>query len=263
MIQLSKKHDEHNSLLTIKNVSKKFSKNLKRSMLYGFKDILLEEKNSSNLRKSEFWALKNINLQLNKGEILGLLGENGAGKTTLIRLITKTFPVTEGEIIRNGRITTIYEKNRSFNKFYSGLENIKVKCALFGMSKIQIKEKISEIIDFSEIKSFIDAPFGTYSSGMRAKINVAIALFANPDILIIDEGLAVSDVFFRKKCYDKIKEISNNCGIIHISHNMEQVEKLANRIAIMQNGELKYDSKNIKEGIQTYYSLKENNERKN
>ena len=263
MVQLEDTYDKDQNLLSIENVSKKFSKNLKRSMMYGFKDMIFEDKNSSHLRKSEFWALKNINLQLKRGEILGLLGKNGAGKTTLIRLITDTFPVTEGKIVRRGRITTIYEKNRSFNKFYSGRDNIKVKCALFGMTKKEIKEKMPEIVEFSEIEPFVDAPFGTYSSGMRAKVNVAIALLANPDILIIDEGLALSDVFFREKCYARIKEISKKCGIIQISHNMEQIEKLANRIAIMRNGEIKYDSTNFEEGIETYYSFKENYDRKN
>jgi lipopolysaccharide transport system ATP-binding protein len=241
-------------LLTVENVSKKFCKELRHSMLYGFLDIINLNGRSDKLRlrKHEFLALKDINFTLKKGERLGILGKNGAGKTTLMRLITNTFPSTTGIVKVNGNVTTIYEKNRSFSKYYSAIENIKIKSALFGMNKKQINDKMDEILDFAEVRDFATAPFGTFSSGMRARVNVAVALVANPDLLIIDEGLAVSDVVFRRKCYNKLTEISDSCGIIIISHNIEQIQELANRIMLIEHGKVVYDGTDIQETINRY-----------
>lgn len=241
-------------LLEVNSVYKKFCKTLKRSMIYGFADMFTHRHDNPPLmlRKGEFWVLKNVSFTLKRGEILGMLGLNGAGKTTLIRLITGSYPVSQGRIKVSGRISTVFEKSLAFNKLYSGIENIKVKCALFGMSKNEIKEKLDHILDFAEVRDFKDAPFGTYSAGMRTRINFAVALAANPDIIIIDEGLAVSDVRFRRKCYNEIVKISKNKGIILISHNMDLIKELTNRIIVIDKGEIKYETGNIVEGIQYF-----------
>jgi len=238
-------------IIEVNNVYKKFCTNLRTNMLYGLYDIFQYNDPSeiNPLRKHEFWALQNINLSIKRGEVVGILGMNGAGKTTLIRTIMGSFPPTSGRINVNGRITTVFERTRAFQKFYSGRENIKVKCALFGMSGKEIDETIEQILDFAEIENFEDAPFGSYSAGMRSRINFGISIFANPDLLIIDEGLAVSDVHFRKKCINKIHEIKKDIGILLVSHNMEQFEELATRLVIMEKGKVLGETKDISYGI--------------
>ncbi len=239
-------------LVEVKGVYKKFCKSLRMNMWYGFIDMFSSDGDNvlPKLRKDEFWALQDMNIKLHRGEVIGLVGLNGAGKTSLIRLLIGTYPVTCGNISINGKITTIFEKSRAFEKFYSGVENIRVKCALFGMRKKEINKKLDEILDFAEIRDFAHSPFGTYSAGMRARVNFAIAIVANPDILIIDEGLAVGDVKFRQKCLKKVAEMSKNCGVIMISHNMEQFENLADRMIIMQKGRIAENTADIKRAIQ-------------
>jgi len=238
-------------IIEVKGVYKKFCTNLRLNMLYGMYDIFkYNDPNEVNpLRKHEFWALQDVNLSINRGEVVGIIGMNGAGKTTLIRTMMGSFPTTAGEIKVNGRITTVFERTRAFQKFYSGRENIRVKCALFGMSSAQIDNTIEKILDFADIENFEDAPFGSYSAGMRARINFGISIFANPDLLIIDEGLAVSDVHFRKKSMDKLHEIKKDIGILLVSHNMEQFEELATRLIIMEKGRIVGETDDISYGI--------------
>ncbi len=239
-------------IVEVKGVYKKFCTSLKLNMLYGLQDIFKfkKVKKLPSLRKNEFWALQNVNLKIGRGEVVGILGMNGAGKTTLIRTIMGAFPVSYGSIKVNGRITTVFERTRAFQRFYSGVENIRVKCALFGMDTKEIDQKLPEILKFAGVEKFKDAPFGSYSAGMRARINFAISIFANPDLLIIDEGLAVSDVHFRKQCMDTLKERKSEMGILLISHNLEQFTELATRLVIMEKGKITKETSNIQEGIQ-------------
>lgn len=229
-------------------------------MFYGLQDIFRFRRVTKlpPLRKDEFWALQDINLKVHKGEVVGILGLNGAGKTTLIRTIMGAFPVTFGEINVFGRITTVFERTRAFQRYYSGAENIRVKCALFGMGKKEIEEKLPKILDFAGIREFGDAPFGSYSAGMRARVNFTISIFANPNLLIIDEGLAVSDVHFRKQCIDTLKEIKKEMGILLISHNLEQFEQLATRLVVMEKGKIVLETSNIQEGIKYVVDSKRN-----
>jgi ABC-type polysaccharide/polyol phosphate transport system ATPase subunit len=174
---------------------------------------------------------------------------NGAGKTTLIRTIIGAYPVTYGKINVRGRITTVFERTRAFQRFYSGEENIRVKCALFGMSKEEIDEKMPHILKFAEVEEFAHAPFGSYSAGMRARINFAVSILANPDLLIIDEGLAVSDVHFRQKCIDTLNARKKDMGILLVSHNMEQFLELATRLVVMQKGKIVLETRDIQAGL--------------
>jgi len=238
-------------IIEVKGVYKKFCTNLRLNMLYGLYDIfkLRESQDIPQLRRNEFWALQDINMQIKRGEVVGILGMNGAGKTTLIRTIMGAFPASAGEISVNGRITTVFERTRAFQKFYSGTENIRVKCGLFGMSAEEIDDKVDKILAFAEVERFADAPFGSYSAGMRARINFGISVLANPDLLIIDEGLAVSDVHFRKKSMNYLKEIKSNIGTLLISHNMEQFEQLATRLILMEKGKIIGETDDIAYGI--------------
>jgi len=245
-------------IIEVDGVYKKFCTNLKLNMLYGLQDIFRFEdgKKLPPLRKKEFWALKDVNLSIKRGEVVGVLGMNGAGKTTLIRTIMGTFPPSAGTIKVNGRITTVFERTRAFQRFYSGIENIRVKCALFGMTAPEIDERMDQILDFAGIGRFAEAPFGSYSAGMRARVNFAIAIFARPDLLIIDEGLAVSDVHFRKKCMDRLGELKGDAGIMLVSHNMEQFEELATRLIIMENGTIVGETDDIAYGIKQVMNKK-------
>lgn len=249
---------EEPPIVEVKNVYKKFCISLKLNMLYGLHDIFKFHHSNKlpALRRNEFWALQGINMSIKRGEVVGVLGMNGAGKTTLIRTIMGTFPVSYGSIAINGRVTTVFERTRAFQKFYSGVENIKVKCALFGMTKNEIEEQVPKILDFAEVKNFADAPFGSYSAGMRARINFAIAICSKPDLLIIDEGLAVSDISFREKCMNKLKEISPKVGIMLVSHNMEQFEELANRLIIMEKGRIVGETNDVAYGIKQVINQK-------
>jgi len=242
---------ENDLIIEVDQVYKKFCTNLKLNMLYGLQDIFKFSQADSlpPLRRKEFWALEDVSLKIKRGEVVGILGMNGAGKTTLIRTIMGTFPPSSGTIRVNGRITTVFERTRAFQKFYSGIENIRVKCALFGMSPKEIDETIHDILDFAGIGKFAEAPFGSYSAGMRARVNFAISVFAKPDLLIIDEGLAVSDVHFRKKCMETLSEIKEKSAVMLVSHNLEQFEQLATRLIIMENGTIVGETDDISYGI--------------
>ncbi len=251
---------EKDVIIEVDRVYKKFCTNLKLNMLYGLQDIFKFQRAHyapPPLKRSEFWALEDVSLEIQRGEVVGILGMNGAGKTTLIRTIMGSFPPSSGSIKVNGRITTVFERTRAFQKFYTGEENIRVKCALFGMSPKEIEDTIQDILDFAGIGKFSEAPFGSYSAGMRARVNFAISIFAKPDLLIIDEGLAVSDVHFRRKCMETLAKIKQQSGILLVSHNLEQFEELATRLLLMENGKLVGETEDIAYGIKQMVNNRE------
>lgn len=242
-------------VLEVRGVSKKFCAHLKWSMFYGITDVLktvFGMKLSPELRKHEFRALDNVSLSLRKGEILGLLGRNGSGKTTLMRLIAGIYPSDTGEILIGGRIASLFAVTAGMNPLFSGRENIFIRGSFFGMTTAEIREKLDWIIEFSELGEFIDAPMGTYSSGMRARLGYSIAVATNPDLLIVDEGLAVGDAAFRNKCFHHLRQISADCGVIFISHNINQINKVANRIIVLENGVITFATDDIASGIDFY-----------
>lgn len=239
-------------LIKVESVSKKFCRSLKRGLYYGFLDIISFKNTSTKLRKKEFWALKDVSFTLNKGEVLAIVGSNGAGKTSLIRILTKAYPVTNGVFSINGTIAAIFERNRALVKGYSGRENIRVKCALYGLSKKQTDEVIDEIIDLAEIRESVDAPFGTYSSGMKAKLSIATAIVVKPDIFIIDEAFATADANIRDKFISKILERKSEIGIILITHNEETIRQLASKVLVLESGKCVAYSSDIKETLDSY-----------
>ncbi len=248
--------NEPSYLVKASGVSKKFSKNMKWSMIHGMADlgklILRQKLNNDQLRKHEFWAVKDINFELHKGDILSVLGNNGSGKTTLMRLISGIYPLNQGCIEVNGTISSIFAVKTGMHPHFTGRENIYVKAGMFGMSQAKLEEKMDWIISFSELEKFIDSPYGSYSSGMQSRLGYSIAVASEPDILIIDEGLAVGDVAFRSKCYDNLLSISSKCGIIFITHNLNRIESLANHILVMESGQLIFESDDIKKGVLYY-----------
>lgn len=244
-------------VVSVKSVSKKFCKNLKRNMAYGIADLARNmigiEPDSTQLRIDEFWALKELNFEIKKGETLGLIGVNGSGKTTLLRLLAGIFPPDVGEIIIRGRVGALIAVGAGFHPHMTGRENIYLNGTILGMKQREITSKIQEIIEFADIGDFLDAPVSTYSSGMRVRLGFSIATASIPDILLIDEILAVGDAHFRNKCYKKISEIRENSAIILVSHSMEQIFQNCTRCLVLNDGKNIFDGSTT-EGIETYDS---------
>lgn len=247
---------ESELLLDVEDVSKKFCKDLRWSMFHGISDLtniaFSRPLQRERLRNEEFWALQDINLKLSRGDILCLLGNNGSGKTTLMRLISGIYPIDKGKITIKGRVSSIFAIKSGMHPHFSGRENIFIKGGMFGLTNKEIKSKMDSIIAFAELEDFIDSPLGTYSAGMRARLGYAIAVGTEPDILIIDEGLAVGDASFRLKCFQNLKSISPTCGILFITHNIKRVKALANRVMVLQKGKFVFESEDVEAGMEYY-----------
>ncbi|MBP1157471.1 MULTISPECIES: ABC transporter ATP-binding protein [unclassified Paenibacillus] len=221
-------------VISIKNVSKAFK-------IYRDKPLTLKEK-LLKLRSNEyspFFAVKNVSLDIKKGETIGLIGHNGCGKSTMLKLITKILYPDSGEINVNGRISSLIELGAGFHPDFTGRENIYINASIFGLSKKEVDEKIDEIIRFSELGEFIENPVRTYSSGMYMRLAFSVAINVNPEILLIDEILSVGDANFQKKCYDKIEGFKlNGATIVIVAHDLGTIEKICDRVIWMDKGEI-------------------------
>jgi lipopolysaccharide transport system ATP-binding protein len=186
------------------------------------------------------WALKDINFEVQQGEVLGIIGKNGAGKSTLLKILSKITAPTTGSVKFNGRIASLLEVGTGFHGEMTGRENIFLNGAILGMTKKEITDKLDEIIEFSGCERYIDTPVKRYSSGMTVRLAFAVAAFLEPDILIIDEVLAVGDAEFQKKAIGKMQEISKGEGrtVLFVSHNMAAVQSLCTRAILLDNGEI-------------------------
>ncbi|HNP68244.1 MAG TPA: polysaccharide ABC transporter ATP-binding protein [Aequorivita sp.] len=244
-------------LVSVENLSKKFCKDLKTSLWYGVKDLasgLSGNKNNRELRPKEFWAVKDISFELRRGECLGLIGHNGAGKSTLLKILNGLINPDAGKVTIKGRVGALIELGAGFNPILSGRENIYNNGAILGFTRKEIDEKIEEIIDFAEIREFIDMPVQNYSSGMKVRLGFAVAAQMEPDVLLIDEVLAVGDVAFRMKCYNKILELIDSTAVIFVSHSLSQVSRVCTSAMTMDRGELKYIGE-LSKAVTTYEEL--------
>lgn len=228
-------------VLKLDGVGKKFCRSLKKSLWYGVKDMGSEligsKKSHGVLRSGEFWANSDISLELKQGETLGLIGHNGAGKTTLLRMINGLIKPDKGRIEVRGRMQALIALGAGFNPILSGRENVYINAAVLGFSKAEIDEKFEAITDFADIGEFIDAPVQTYSSGMAVRLGFAVAAHMDPDILLIDEVLAVGDINFRKKCYGKIREFrEKGVGIVLVSHDISTMYTLCDTVLYLSKG---------------------------
>lgn len=194
-------------------------------------------------RYEKKWVLEGISFSLNKGEAVGLIGKNGCGKSTLLKLINKIIYPTSGKISINGRISSLIELGAGFHPDMSGRENIYINASIFGLTRKQIDEKLEDIISFSELGDDIENPVRTYSSGMYMRLAFSVAINVDADILLIDEILAVGDVSFQKKCFDKLLEIKQlGTTIIMVSHSLDQIQKICDRTIWIEGGHIKESS---------------------
>jgi len=232
---------DKDTVIKVENLSKKFCRSIKRSMFYGSLDVAKNmlgiKVNTEKLRKDEFWALENVNFDVKKGETFGIIGANGSGKTTLLRMITGIFPPDKGKIAVKGRIGALIAVGAGFHPHMTGRENIFLNGAILGMSREDIDRHMDDIINFAEIGDFLDAPVSTYSSGMYVRLGFAIAIHSLPDIVLVDEILAVGDPKFQRKCLDKIRDMKKKgVTFIIISHNLLTIESTCERVLFLNKG---------------------------
>jgi lipopolysaccharide transport system ATP-binding protein len=243
-------------LIEVENVSKKFAKSLKKSLYYGVQDLIsgiTGRAQNKDLRSDEFWAVKDISFEVRRGECLGLIGHNGAGKSTLLKILNGLISPDEGTIRIKGKIGALIELGAGFNPILSGRENIYNNAAIIGFTRKEIEAKFDAIIAFSEIEEFIDMPVQNYSSGMKVRLGFAIAAQMQPDVLIIDEVLAVGDLGFILKCFKQIDTLLPHTAVIFVSHSMPMVARISNQIILMQRGVVDYQGKDVPKGIDAYY----------
>lgn len=223
-------------VLRVEHVGMKF--NLSQEKVDDLKDYVIKML-TRRLKYNEFWALKDINFTLNKGDRLGILGLNGAGKSTLLKVIAGVLKATEGSVTTKGKIAPLLELGAGFDQQYTGRENIYLYGAVLGFSKKFLDEKYDEIVKFSELEKFIDVPVKNYSSGMKSRLGFSVATLVEPDILILDEVLSVGDAKFRKKSEKKIMSMfDKGVTVLFVSHSLEQVQRLCNKAILLEKGRI-------------------------
>jgi ABC-type polysaccharide/polyol phosphate transport system ATPase subunit len=240
-------------IISVRNLSKKYP-------IYGKKSDRLKEA-FHPLRKKfhrDFWALKNVSFEVSRGETFGIIGVNGSGKSTLLGIICGVLRSSEGESIVHGRISALLELGSGFNPEFSGRENVYLQGAILGYSREEIEKRFDCIVNFADIGDFLDQPVKTYSSGMIIRLAFSVAINVDPDILVVDEALAVGDIFFQTKCYSKFEELKKKgVTILFVSHDLATVTALCNRALLLDAGEAVFEG-SPKDTINTYYRIRSN-----
>lgn len=249
---------EKDILIKAESVSKKFCRRLRHSLWYGVQDIateLLGQPKNPHLRRNEFWAMEDIDFELRRGECLGLIGHNGAGKSTLLKMLNGLITPDMGRIAIRGNVGALIELGAGFNPVLTGRENIYNNGAVLGFTQQEINQKFKEIIDFAEIGDFLDTPVQNYSSGMKVRLGFAIAAQMEPDILLIDEVLAVGDTSFVLKCFARMDFLLQNTAIILVSHNISQIARMCTHLLVLKSGKTIYNGPDVPQGINQYYAM--------
>jgi ABC-type polysaccharide/polyol phosphate transport system ATPase subunit len=241
---MTDEHKNNKILVELDGVSKKFSKSLKDARKYGLKKLVagafgVRDK-WQRLRPGQFWAVDEVSFTVEKGETLGIIGRNGAGKSTILKMINGLYLPDKGEIRVCGKVGALIELGAGFHPLLSGRENIYIKGAMLGKRKREVDELFDEIVNFADLGDFIDSPVGTYSSGMYVRLGFAVAIFNDPDIMLVDEILAVGDYKFKQKCFGKINELKRKMSFVFISHSMLDVTRFCDRVAVLDRGKLVY-----------------------
>lgn len=224
--------------IIVDNVYKTFNVYLDKANTIKEKLLFLFSRNKKEKRE----VLKGINIKIKKGEVVALIGTNGSGKSTLLKLMTKIIYPNKGKIETHGKLTSLLELGAGFHPDFSGRENIYFNASIFGLTKKEIDNRLEDIIEFSELRSFIDNPVRTYSSGMFMRLAFAVAINVDADILLIDEILSVGDEHFQNKCFDKMLELkAQGKTMVFVTHSMRSVKRLCDRAIWLYNGEIKMD----------------------
>ena len=240
--------NNNNLAISFKNVSKSYPLFYQKTLKEFFQALFTQKKTIE-----KFEALKNINLSIKKGETVGVIGKNGAGKSTFLKLIAGVSYPTSGKVNVYGRVVPLIELGAGFHPELSGKENIFLNGVILGMEEKYLVEKFSEIVSFSEIPmDFIFTPVKYYSSGMFMRLAFSVAVFSKPEILLVDEILAVGDIAFQKKCLDKMNEFKKQkVTIVFVSHSMEQIKKFCDKVIYLKEGKLEYEGE-VEEGVKKY-----------
>ena len=229
------RHQQQESYAVLRDVIAKGVASLARRFIHPFRGS-----RSPQSASEEFWALKDVSFEVKQGERIGIIGRNGAGKSTLLKILSRITEPTAGSVRIKGRVASLLEVGTGFHPELTGRENIFLNGAILGMSRAEIKKKFDEIVDFAEIEKFLDTPVKRYSSGMYVRLAFAVAAHLEPEILVVDEVLAVGDAQFQKKCLGKMEDVSAKEGrtVLFVSHNMAAIRKLCNRGILLERGEL-------------------------
>jgi len=224
--------------IIVDNVSKTFNVYLDRANTVKEKLLFLFTRNKKEKRE----VLKDINLKIKQGEVVALIGTNGSGKSTLLKLMTKIIYPNKGKITTKGKLTSLLELGAGFHPDFSGRENIYFNASIFGLTKKEIDDRLEDIIEFSELRKFIDNPVRTYSSGMYMRLAFSVAINVDADILLIDEILSVGDEHFQNKCFEKMEELKKQGKtMVFVTHSMQSVKKLCDRAIWLCEGKIKMD----------------------
>lgn len=227
------------NMIEIKDVSMRFNLGIEKgfSLKQGFIDIFDKEKRKVKKKKEEFWALKNVDFEVKKGQVIGFIGSNGAGKSTLLKVVAGVMKPTKGEVNIYGNICPMIELGAGFDPQLTARENIYLNGAVMGYSKELIDSKFEEIVEFSELRNFLDVPVQNFSSGMVARLAFSIATIVDPEILIVDEILSVGDIAFQSKSEQKmLNMINGGTTVLFVSHSIGQIKKLCDKIVWLEHG---------------------------
>lgn len=225
-------------MITVKNVSMKFDLGIEKENSFKVKFISLFDKKRRK-KKEYFWALKNINFEVKKGEVVGLIGSNGAGKSTMLKVVSGVMKPTKGSVEVHGVVAPMIELGAGFDMELTARENIYLNGAVLGYSEKFIDEKFDEIVEFSELKNFLDVPVKNFSSGMIAKLAFSISTIVSPDILIVDEILSVGDIKFQEKSLNKMMElIKGGTTVLYVSHSLESIKSICDKVIWLEHGEV-------------------------
>ncbi|WP_252228855.1 MULTISPECIES: ABC transporter ATP-binding protein [unclassified Clostridium] len=238
--------------IKLENVSMHFRKSTQK--ITSLKEYIIK-RIKNEVKYEEFIALNNVNLDIEKGEVVGFVGLNGAGKSTLLKIISRVQKPTNGKVMINGKVSPLLELGAGFDYDLTGKENIYLNGLILGYEKKFINDKIEEIIDFAELKDFIDTPIKNYSSGMKARLGFSIATVATPEILIVDEVLSVGDGRFRKKSEERMLElIKSNATVLFVSHSLDQIIRLCTKVVWLEKGTIKMvgSTKEVCDAYQKY-----------
>jgi len=245
-------------MLEFRNVFKKFARGEKFDSL---RDLipsmarLVFSSGTSDLKEKEFWALQDVSLTVGRGDALGIIGPNGSGKSTSLKLLSGILKPDKGHIQVKGRLSTLIELGAGFHPDLTGRENIYLNGTILGMKRSEIAKKFDDIVDFSELKDFLDTPVKRYSSGMHARLGFAVAAHVNPEVLVVDEVLSVGDYHFQQRCYDKMREfLRNGTSVVFVSHNMTAISALCKRALLLRKGVPVYLG-DTSTAIQKYHSF--------